>query len=330
MDKLRVGIVGCGGFSRGHAKNIVAMSEAELVALCDISDEALDRYIEAVYGPDGSDVTRFNDMKDMYASMNLDAVFITSPHTLHFEHCMLALENDCHVLVEKPMVTSTEDAIALKKKVEEKSKILTIGYNTPCTPMFKYIRDVIRNQTFGKLELINCFLSQNWYKPTTGSWRQKPELSGGGQAYDSGAHLLNSLIWSVESAPKQVSSFLENFDSKVDINSVINVRFENGVLASIAIGGNCDTKIGSHMALMFENGRIEVDGWIGQWMKVYGPDKEEIDPKLTGKAHTTTSDFINAVLGKSEPSTSPINGLNQSMLMDAIYKSAETGTIVNL
>ena len=68
------------------------------------------------------------------------------------------------------------------EKVEETGLILTIGYNTPCSGNFYYIRESIRNGEFGTLELVIGYITQNWKRATTGAWRQNPKLSGGGQA----------------------------------------------------------------------------------------------------------------------------------------------------
>ena len=74
---------------------------------------------------------------------------------------------------------------------------------------FTYIaRECIRSGEFGKLELVIVYITQELEtRNGTGTWRQKPELSGGGQAYDSGAHLLNSLCWTVESKVEEVYAY---------------------------------------------------------------------------------------------------------------------------
>ena len=140
--------------------------------------------------------------------------------------------------------------------------------------------DQIRNQTFGKLELIIGYLSQNWKRGTAGAWRQNPALSGGGQAYDSGAHLLNSLCWSIENNVAEVFAFIDNHGTEVDINSSINVRFENGVFASIVVSGNCPSD-SSHMTYIFDNGRIDIDGWGGSWIKVFDGSQQIENPPIT-------------------------------------------------
>jgi predicted dehydrogenase len=176
------------------------------------------------------------------------------------------------------------------------------------------------------LELVNGWLVQNWKKGTSGSWRQDPALSGGGQMYDSGAHLFNSLIWSVEQPVSEVLAFVDNSGTPVDINGTVNIRFANGTLATIVIGGNCPND-GSGMYLFFEKGRIEIDGWGGGWIKVFKQGEGQIEPDIQGQSNTPNDNFIDAILGRAEARTSPRNGVQQSELMDAIYESARTGQI---
>jgi predicted dehydrogenase len=237
---------------------------------------------------------------------------------------MQALSAGCHVLMEKPMVTESSQAHRLAAHVKETGKILTIGYNTPCTPTFRYLREVVRSKELGKLETVTGWLTQNWKRGTTGSWRQDPSLSGGGQMYDSGAHLFNSLVWTVEQPIAEVFAFIDKMGTPVDINGTANIRFADDTLAVITVVGNCASD-GAGMYLSFENGRVEIDGWGGGWIKVFKAGKGQIEPELEGKPETPNDNFINAILGRAKPQTSPINGVQQSELMDAIYDSGRTG-----
>src|SRR5207247_8908966 len=125
--------------------------------------------------------------------------------------------------------------------VKQKGKVFGIGYNTPCTPEFKYLRNLVRSKELGRLETVTGWLAQNWRQGTRGSWRQDPALSGGGQMYDSGAHLFNSLVWTVEQPISEVFAFVDNMDTPVDINGTVNIRFADGTLAVICVVGNCPT-----------------------------------------------------------------------------------------
>jgi predicted dehydrogenase len=327
MSKLRIGILGTGGMAGVHAHRFRENPDVEIVALCDISEDIIHRFIGrhlAEYQP-APEI--FTDPAYMYSEANLDGVVIVTPHTLHFDHGLQALEKGCHVLMEKPMVTDSSQAYELAMRAAESGKILTVGYNTPCTPEFKYLRDIVRSKELGNLETVSAWLSQNWKKGTAGSWRQMPELSGGGQMYDSGAHLFNSLVWTVEQPITHVQAFIDNSGTPVDINGSVNIRFSNGALAAVAVNGNCATD-GAGMSLCFEDGRVEIDGWGGSWIKVFRGRDEDRYLLLEGTANTPDDNFVDAILGRAEPRTTPANGILQSQLMDAIYESARTGTVV--
>lgn len=312
-----------------HARRYSENPECEIVACCDVDEERVEKFIERNLAKYPSKPAVYVDPAKMYAEAKLDAVSIVTPHTLHFQHGMQALEAGCNVLMEKPMVTESGQAHQLAEAVKKSGKILTIGYNTPCTPPFRYLRELVRSKELGKLETVTGWLAQNWKKGTAGSWRQDPSLSGGGQMYDSGAHLFNSLIWTVEQPVKDVLAFVDNMDTPVDINGTVNIRFADGTLAAITIVGNC-TNDGAGMYLTFENGRVEIDGWGGGWIKVFRKGEGQVkEVPLTGKAETPNDNFIAAIQGKAEPQTSPINGVQQSELMDAIYESARTGQVAH-
>lgn len=318
---IRIGAVGAGNILNKHVKQLATMDDAEIVAVTDLNDETVAAAIEK-YLP-GKDASGYTDAAAMYAKENLDAVIIASPHTLHYGQAVQALDAGCHVFLEKPMTTSSADAKTLAAKAEASGKVVAVGFNTASKQVFQYLRQQIRAETWGKLEMVTGFISQNWMKGTAGKWRQDPALSGGGQAYDSGAHILNSLLWSVESEPETVFAFVDNKGLAVDINSVLSVRFANGVLGNITISGNC-AKSGRHMAFIFENGLVEIDGWGGSWIKVQADGFDEV-PEMDIPEVEPITNFIAAIQGKTEPAAGTRNGVYHSLLMDAIYASAEKG-----
>lgn len=322
---LRIGTLGTGGIIKKHIGHLAESSDAEIVTLCDVNPEAIETAKEAHF--QGKSIGGYTDPAEMLANENLDAVIIATPHTLHYGHAVQALEAGCHVFLEKPMTTSSKDAYRLAEKAKEAGKVVAVGYNTSSKQVFQYLREQIRNKTYGSLELVTGYISQNWMKGTAGKWRQNPALSGGGQAYDSGAHIFNSLLWSVESEPEMVFAFVDNKDREVDINSVMSVRFANGVLANITIGGNCAFG-GRHMAFIFEGGVVEIDGWGGSWIKVHVKGLPE-EPEFDVPEVSPISNFVDAILGKTEVAAGIQNGINHSLLMDGIYASAQKGQPVN-
>ena len=124
MAKLRVAMVGTGGFAGSHAGVLKDNPDVEIVAGCDVSEEIVngfwDRRLEG-YEPRPA---VFTDAAKMYAEIKPDAVVICTPHTLHYEQGMQALDAGLHVLMEKPMVTNAAHARELKAKVARLEKEL--------------------------------------------------------------------------------------------------------------------------------------------------------------------------------------------------------------
>jgi predicted dehydrogenase len=324
--KLKIVLLGCGGMMGAHVNRLKQMSEVEIIGLCDVNMEILKKFVEHNIINTSYKPKLFTNALEMYNVCKPDAVFISTPHTQHYQQGIQALDAGCHVFMEKPMVTKLEEAYKLDEKVKNTGKILVVGYNSSCSPEFNYLRNIIRNKTLGKLELVSGHLSQDWLRFTIGTWRQNPVLSGGGQAYDSGAHIFNSLCWSVESDIEEVFSYVDNHGTPVDINSVSSIKFTNGVLANITIGGNCPGG-SSFMGFFFDEGHVEIDGWGGSFINVWkGPDKLKY-PLITPEMGAISPDhnFIDAILGRVEALTTVKNGVVQSQLMECFYESQRTG-----
>ena len=328
MDKVRIAMLGTGGIANKHAGQSASIPEVEIVGLCDVSEENMQRLIERSLTHRASDPPpQFKDTAEMYDKTKPDAVVICTPHTMHYDHCAQALDRGIHVLIEKPMVTELSDAIALEKKVHETDKVLCIAYNTPCTVEFYKLREITRNGELGKLKVVSMYLSQPWYHFTKGKWRQDPKLSGGGQLYDSGAHALNSLCWVVENDVEEVHAYIDRLDTEVDINGTLNVKFANGCIAAVAING--ESPSGSYASFMFENGKVDIDPWGGSWIQITdrtsGKEQKIKYPTMTTEDSQPLKNFVDAILGRDEARTTVRNGVIQSQLMDAVYASDKSG-----
>jgi len=225
---IRLAMLGCGGIMGKHARAVEQLDGVEVVGLCDVADANMDKLIAAHFGAAVEPPPKFSEPAAMYEQVKPDAVVIASPHTLHYEQACEALERGCHILMEKPMVTDLGEAVDLARRVEDSGKVFCIAYNTPCTAELYTLRQMIRREDLGRLKVVSMHLTQPWYRNTRGKWRQDPSLSGGGQLYDSGAHPLCSLCWTVDNDVAEVSAYIDRLDSPVDINGVVNVKFADG------------------------------------------------------------------------------------------------------
>ncbi len=325
---LRLALVGCGGMANWHAQQLKKITDCQVVALCD-TVPAQTAQFKKNYFPEAAE---YESYEAMLREETLDGVVLVTPHTLHYGQAKGALESGRHVLVEKPMVTSSAHAYDLWATVKRTGKMLGITFQSPYTAEFGWLAKARDEGKLGKVQLISGWLSQGWLKATTGKWRQQPELSGGGQMYDSGAHLLNALMWLMNDPVVEVACFYDTCGAPVDINGVAVVKFQNGAMGSICIGGNCPV-FRTEIQIQTDRMLIVTDQYGGK-LEMKTVDNRTIYPDVpfddTTAAGTPHRNFVNALLGR-EPLRAPVRyGVLLSALMDAMYESADTGRPVQV
>ena len=293
IEKVRVGMIGTGGISHWHARQLKELDYAVISAVTDPSPENREKIISE-YKLDG--VRQFEDYKEMLDSVELDAVIICSPHTLHFQQAMDVLNSGCHVLIEKPMACSQDEAEHLIETAEKLGKILQVSYQRHFQPEFLFIRDAIANGTIGKLTSVTASLYQEWGQGTTGSWRQNPALSGGGMLMDSGSHIIDVLLWTTGLKPIEVTTQMQQHNAPVELDSFTSIRFENDVVAGLNIVGYApcwhETYVfcGDNGGIFYDNGKITIRK-LGE---------EPVIPQLPEQTTNQDKSFIDAILGKHE------------------------------
>lgn len=319
-ETIRIGIIGTGGMARAHVGSIQRVSNAQITALCDIAPEQLAR--TKTQFPTLADVPTTADYKELLQRDDVDAVVICTPHTLHYQEAVDAIDAGKHVLLEKPMVCAVDDAKALLKKLEGYDKVFGLAYQRHAQGQFLAMREKIQSGAIGPVHFISALQCQGWKRGTKGSWRQDPALSGGGQINDSGSHLLDILLWMTDLVVADVSAFLDNRETPVDINSAISIRFTNGARGNISIigdsviGWNEDISIWcENGAFLYRNGRLEFTDEKGSRTTLDGdnlPPTQSID-----------ENFVGAILGKNPIAAPPICGLRTIELTEAAWRSTE-------
>ena len=327
MERVRLGMIGCGSMGRHHGRIFSQkVPEAEIVALADPDPNNLARFVADVF-PGQQPPATFNDYRAMLAEVPLDGVVIVSPHAYHFAQAMDAISAGCHVLVEKPMVIRTEDALALMAHARAHNRVVSIAFPGPFTCEFQYIRDVIARGDLGEIYLIVGICSQNMINQIRGTWRMNRELAGGGNLYDSGAHMFNAMLYLTGLAVTDVCAFIDNTGEDVDVTATVAMRFTKGALGSAAV---------SSAATVFEQG-LYIHGTRGSIKtSIYGGRLEHWDGTELVKYPQVPppivlqQNFIDCIKGRATTPCPPLLGLRQARLMDAIYESALTGKIVQV
>ena len=326
---IRLALIGCGNMAKSHSEELIKSPDVEVVALVDpIASRTAD--FRKRFFPKAKE---FGAMESLLADrrIKLDAVSIITPHNLHLRQAKMALEHGLHVLVEKPMVTNSRDARELWQAVKSSGKILAIAHQAPYTEEFAHLAHLRDSGELGKVQSIAGWVSQNWLKNTANTWRQDPAQSGGGQMFDTGAHLFNAIMWIMNDPVVEAACFYDRCSSPVDINGVAIARFKNGALANFTIGGNCP---GWHTEIQIQTDRFLIlTDQYGKKLEISGPDGKKMDGpvKRDGPISTTPNqNFINAILGREPVRAGVRYGVLLTALMDALYESADHQRVVRI
>jgi len=331
MKRIRLAIIGCGGFVRSHVRAINEhVPEVRIVGLCDAVRSNAERLRKEYLPRRRAGI--YTDHRKMLAEAEPDAVIVATPHTLHFRHCFDAISAGAHVLVEKPMVTNSTHARRLVAKAQRAKRTLQIAIQGTYTDTFAYARRLIRDGTMGPLQLVTGITVQGWERLSRGTWRQDPKLSGGGQLYDSSAHVLSAMMFLVDSPVREVFCWADNKDAPVDVNAVGCLRFDNGCMGTITSGGDC-AAWQTHLILQGTAAMMAMSPHGGNF-RVQG---EKLPRPITRvprgwKIPTVTPvrNFADVILGRAEPRCDGRLGIRLADLMDGLYESIRTGRPVKV
>lgn len=327
---LRTGIIGMGFLGKVTARELGRSESGELAAITDVSDENLHSAGEEF---NVSDAARYSNYEEMIESEDLDAIAVTTPHGLHAEQLLTGLDNGLHVLCEKPMCTSLEDAHEIVERTEQCDQTVMLGYQRHLASAFIQAREYWHED--GRTpDFVTAEVTQDWINAVEGSWKADPDLSGGGQLYDTGSHLVDSVLWTTGLTPTSVSADMIFHDDakRIDTQATLTVQFEEDAVASIAVSGNTP-RVDEHIRIWDEDGGTYIDGreWNPRLYREIDSEGTIIDPNVSpGSVQPKTEAFIEAIREGSEPPATVYDGLAATALTEAAYEAARTGERVNI
>ena len=170
------------------------------------------------------------------------------------------------------------------------------------------------------------YLRERWKLGTVGQWRQDPEISGGGFLFDTGSHMVNTVVDLINEDVVQVTALMDNCGTRVDINSTVSGRFRNEVMFSLAAAGD-SMHCTSEITVMGDKGILQTGIW-GELLVFKPVKKLEFEEVRLPKSKGVWEQFLKVRAGKQENPCPPEVGLRFAKLMDMIRKSNETGKTV--
>ncbi|MCL2351199.1 MAG: Gfo/Idh/MocA family oxidoreductase [Firmicutes bacterium] len=285
--KLKIGIIGTGGIAHAHMDSYRKLGDAvEVVGGSDIVKGKAKAFFEEY---DMKDAKAFDHNDDLLA-LDLDAVSVCTYNSTHAECAIKALEAGLHVLCEKPMSVTLEEAVAMYKAARKAKKILTIGFQPRYDPNMDLVREIVGSGVLGEIYYIQTGGGRRRGMP--GGTFIRKDLAGMGALGDIGCYSLDMVLSAIGyPKPLTVSAYAsnrfgtnpkynreaKNFD--VDDFSVALIRLEGDIALDFRMSWAMHMdKMGDTMFFGTDAGlKIEpaesswAEGWGGAWDGTIGP-----------------------------------------------------------
>jgi predicted dehydrogenase len=342
---LKVGVIGAGQIASNHCAEIQAYPDAELIAVADINEERRLR-LQDTFGASKS----FSDPLELVQDEAIDAVSVALPNYLHAEVSIAALEAGKHVLLEKPMAMTLEEAEAIAEASEKNGRVFTVGMNQRFTRQAQTVKSLAAGGELGKIYHAKAF----WYRrsgtPKFGTWFCRKEAAGGGALLDIGVHLLDLCLHLMGNfQPTSVSGSVytefgnrglgegswgmsdregELFD--VDDFATAFIKMENGASVSLNVSWAIHQKDENYHNVQL----FGTEAGAGTFPpEIYRSAREGgayhiVTPMKVPLAYPHCSRFHNwldAILDRDRLAVSMKEALVVQSILDAIYASSESG-----
>jgi predicted dehydrogenase len=342
INMLNFALVGCGRIAKRHSEllGLNQIKGACLVAVCDINEEKA-KAIGQSFG-----VPYYTDMDEMMQKVPIDVVSVLTPSGLHAEHVVNLAEFKKHIMVEKPMALTLDDADAMIRACDQNGiKLFVIKQNRFNVPVVK-LRKALEEGRFGKLILgtirVRWCRNQAYYDQD--KWR-------GTWAYDGGvltnqaSHHVDMLEWMMGEVD---SVFAKSATALVDIETedtaVVLLKFRNGALGIIeATTATRPKDLEGSISILGEKGSVEIGGFAVNQMKVWqfseeqSGDQEVMErysvnpPNVYGFGHQAYYEHVvDCINNNKQHLVDGLEGRKSLELISAIYESIETGKEVHL
>lgn len=339
---LKFALLGCGRIAKRHS-DLLGESQidgAKLVAVCDVVEEKAKKIGQKF------DIPYFTDLHQMMKSEDIDVVSVLTPSGNHAENVISLAQYKKHIVLEKPMALTIDDADAMIRACDENGiKLFVVKQNRFNVPVVK-LREAVDAKRFGKLVLgtirVRWCRRQEYYDQD--AWRGTWAYDGGVLTNQASHHvdLLEWMVGDVESVYAKSAQAL--VDIETEDTAVVLLKFVNGALGIIeATTATRPKDLEGSISILGENGTVEIGGFAVNQMKVWNfADNNEHDedvlekfsvnpPNVYGYGHQAYYDHVvDCILNDRKHLVDGLEGRKSLELISAIYESIETGKEVKL
>ncbi len=320
---IRLGFIGCGAHMQfAHLPQVMADQRVELVAVADPQSSQIQMLLQRL----GSSRPSYADYREMIRREDLDAVFVSTPHAMHYEQVRFALNHSLHVLVQKPLTIQTDHAAKLIALAERKARFLMVGYQRFFQKASLVARELVAQGKIGEIRGVSCCITQNW--ENVKGWRADPALAGGGFFMDTGSHLVSAMLWITGLKPVEIRAAFETYGKPVDISGIVSIRFSNGAMGSLSFFG-CSKRYDERMSIHGSEGYLDLHNSHSRPHPLH-LNEEPVAIAAGRNSASPDSVFIGWIQSGGKGYEPPRIALETIRFSEAAYKSAREGKPVRL
>ena len=327
-SKTSMIMVGVGGMARHHLRTILKMRRnTSVVGYVEVSENQRQLTMDLHQELQISCPPFYDNIKELVKTQGAaDTAFIITPHKFHLENTIDCMKAGMDVLLEKPMVLNENEAKRLIRSRDKEGRLLVVAFPGSLSPAVKKAKAMIASGKLGTIRSISAFAHQQWQIATKGAWRQIPDISGGGFLFDTGSHMINTVVDLGGDDVGEVCAIMDNCGSPVEIRSTISGRFRSGVQFSLAAAGD-SMQCCSSITVIGDKGILETGIW-GERLLYRNHKTSEMKAIKTPAYKGVWEQFLKVRAGKMENPCPAEVGLRFARLMDLIRKSNESGKTI--
>jgi predicted dehydrogenase len=330
---IRIGIIGGGSIARAHLSGYLQAPESVAVtAIADIDPEHAQQHADRAGG-----ARVFLDYREMLTSSLVDAVDICLPHHLHADAIVAAAEAGKHVLCEKPLCLTLQEADRVRQAVSDAGITLMCAHNQLFLPPVAAARKFLQEGLLGTVYQARTTDSfYNDFDPSSMGWRGHKSTSGGGELIDTGYHPTYLLLYLLDSEPVEVVAMLSRhrltFMEGEDSADVL-VRFADGSIGTLMTSWAYEPAGSTEkFSVVGEAGSLWSDGEAlfhkprgGEVVQLVDPPAQKIET-----IGLSVLDFVACLREGRRPIHTEVEGINVLKVILGAYASAEQGRTISL
>lgn len=333
---VRVGLIGAGLVAqRAHLPAYAESPEADLVALASGRLE-MAKEVASRFG-----IPHVHELwQDLVADPEVEAVDVCAPNYLHAEMAITAARAGKHVLVEKPMALSLEEAGAMIEAAQAAGVTLMVAHNLRFVPIYEQVKRIVQEGVIGRpLAARGVFMhagpDEFWGADSDWFWR--PEMAGGGSLLDMGVHMIDLMRWFIDRPVVEVTAMTSRLlkPTPFDDNAFVIMRFDDGLLAGVQSSWSArpqpDRQVTIHGELGYvAMGRVPAEPLLvhvkdGEGERRYAPEVPKTSDLVNPFVH-----FLRCIRSGERPLTNGEEGRKTLEVALAAYESAKNGRSVKV